>query len=78
MLFPLKRPIQRGFTGKGYLFSYRYQRVRISLVEVYERVGKSGRGAFCGCEEVEKTSLFDVYSYLKEDTFTAVERDTKF
>lgn len=66
MLFPLKRSIQGGFTGKEYLFSYRYQRVRISLVEVCEKVEKSGRGAFCGCEEVEKTLCLRFIHILKK------------
>ena len=48
-----------------------YERVGISLVGAYDRVGKS-------LIKVEKLSIFVIDSYLKDSTFKAVKRDTKF
>ena len=38
----------------------------------------SSRDGFYGCEKVEKMFWFKVYSYLKNNAFTAVKRDAKF
>jgi len=67
-----------------------YDRVTgISLVGVYERVGKSVisvckkffkglTDSFCGLEEVAETFWFcDLFIMFKDSTFTAVERDAE-
>ena len=65
-----------------------YKRViRDSLLEVYERVGKSvislckkrkrAKRSVYDCENVEKTFCFFIYfSYLKGSVFPVVKRDT--
>ena len=76
-------PIRGGCALKGYL------RVGISLVEVFERVGKSVilvsiKGpkelpiAFYGFENVEKRSGFVIYSYIKDSAFKELKRDVNF
>ena len=76
-------PIRGGCPLKGYL------RVGISLVEVFERVGKSvilvskkgPKGlpiAFYGCEMSRKRSGFVIYSYIKDSAFTELKRDVNF
>ena len=65
-----------------------YERVGISLVGAYERVGKY---VIWVCErdkgltdevysfiKSKKLSIFVIVSYLKDTAFTAVKRDTKF
>ena len=65
-----------------------YERVGISLVGAYERVGKY---VIWVCErdkgltdevysfiKSKKRSIFVIDSYLKDSAFTAVKRDTKF
>ena len=67
-----------------------YERVRISLVGVYERVEKSVI-SFCksaqnqlltekcyGFKKPRKRSGFVIYSYLKGSAFKAVKRDANF
>ena len=38
----------------------------------------SSTDGFYSCEKVEKMFWIKVYSYLKDDAFTAVKRDAKF
>ena len=46
---------------------------------VWKKTQKDGMtDAFYGCEKVEKTFWFEVYSYLKESAFAIVKRDAKF
>ena len=64
-----------------------YERVGISLVEVYKRVGKKichlglwkgPKGLtdeFYGFIKSRKRSIFVIDSYLKDSAFTAVKRD---
>ena len=63
-----------------------YEKVGISLVEVYERVRKTVisvdkkaqnglADALHGCE---KSLSFVIYSYFKDSAGTAVKRDAKF
>ena len=67
-----------------------YERVGISLVEVYKRVGKS---VIWACERTQKGRQmnfmdfesrenvlfsFVIDSYLKDSAFTEVKRDAKF
>ena len=67
-----------------------YERVGISLVEVYDRVGsvilvgkKAQKGltdALHGCEKSCQSKRFGfvIYSYFKDSAFTADKRDAKF
>ena len=65
-----------------------YERVGISLVGPYDRVGKSviwvcerDKGLtdeFYSFIKSKKRSIFVIDSYLKDSAFTAVKRDTKF
>ena len=70
-----------------------YERVRISLAEVYERVGKSvlavcvrtlkgltdAFSAFYGCKKDQNLLvLIMIYSYLKDNAFMPVKRDATF
>ena len=51
---------------------YLHERIGISTAEVYERVRKFViTVCFCGCEKVEVTFWFEIYSYLKKNAFTA-------
>ena len=74
---------------RGIFFRLRvYERVGISLVEVYERVGKCHLGLwkglkgltdeFYGFIKSRKRSTFLIDSYLKDSAFTAVKKDAKF
>ena len=74
---------------KGYLLGRQVnERVEISLVEVYKRVGKSVilvikriKGATMHSIAVEKLrnrSGFVIYSYLKNGAFAAVTRASEF
>ena len=65
------------------------ERVGISLVEVYEWVGKYitavGKEAqkgqqvhFKAVKKLRKRSGFVIYLYFKDNAFTVVERDAKF
>ena len=90
--YSLKWPIWIGYTRKGYHFRLQvYERVGISLVEVYDKIGKTvisvGKRAQKGLtdalhawlwKELSKPSCFVIYSYFKDSTFTAVKRDAKF
>ena len=67
-----------------------YERVGISLVEVYEMVGKTvilvgkknPKRAYtcitCLWKELSKRAGFVIYSYFKDSACTAVKRDAKF
>ena len=67
-----------------------YERVGISLVEVYERVGKTvisvGKKAqkrayrciTCLWKELSKRFGFVIYSYFTDSACTAVKRNAKF
>ena len=75
----------------GYIFQAMkgFERVGISLVEVYERAGRS---VISGSKKAQKVSQmyfmalkksrihsgFVVYSYFKDSKFTVFERDGKF
>ena len=74
---------------KGLPFSEVNERVGISLVEVYDRVGKYvtavGKKAqkgqqvhFKAVKKLRKSSGFVIYSYFKDSEFEVVERDAKF
>ena len=75
---------------RGTFFSLQvYEMVGISLVEVYEWVGKYvilvGKKAqkgqqvhFKAVKKLRKRSGFVIYSYFKDSAFTVVERDAKF
>ena len=73
--------------GKDTFFRTRvHKRVGISIVEVYERVGKSvvlvcNNGYqmhFCQQNSSKKRSAFVSYSYFKNRAVTLVKRDVKF
>ena len=60
-----------------------YERVGISLVEEYKRVGKSVikglmTDEFYGFITLRKRSIFVIDSHLKDSALTAVKRDAKF
>ena len=65
-----------------------YERVGISLVGSYDRVGKyviwvceRDKGLtdeFYSFIKSKERSIFVIVSYLKDSAFTAVKRDTKF
>ena len=69
---------------RGLIFRLQvYEKVGISLVEVYNRVGKSVikglmNDEFYGFIKLRKRSIFVIDSYLKDSAFTAVKRDVKF
>ena len=84
-------PIRGGSAQKRYIFRLQvYERVGISLVEVYKRVGKSGchlglweapKGVtdrFYGFIKLRKRSVFVIDSYLKDSALRAFKTDAKF
>ena len=84
-------PIRGGSAQKRYIFRLQvYERVRISLVEVYKRVGKSGchlglwkapkgvTDGFYGFIKLRKRSIFVIGCYLKDSALRAFKRDAKF
>ena len=84
-------PIRWGSAQKRYIFRLQvYERVGISLVEVYKRVGKSGchlglwkapkgvTDGFYGFIKLRKRSIFVIDSYLKDSALRAFKTDAKF
>ena len=69
---------------RGIIFRLQvYEKVGISLAEVYKRVGKSVtkglmNNEFYGFIKLRKRSIFAIDRYLKDSALTAVKRDTKF
>ena len=57
-----------------------YERVGVSLLEVYEKVKRFKRGNmhFMAVKKSRKRSGFEIDSYLKNSAFIAVKRDAKF
>ena len=87
------RPVREAPPKSGTFFSPQvYEGVEISLVKVYERVGRSvmyfglyndlkglQKDIFYGREKVAKNSGFVIFWYLiRDSTFIAVKRDAKF
>ena len=60
-------------------FRYNYERVGISLVEVYEKVKrlKGDNMHFMDLKKSRKRSGFEIYSYLIDSALIQVKRDAK-
>ena len=54
-----------------------YDRVEESVISVFKRVQNGQQMHIMAVKEPRKLSGFVIYSYLKENAFTAVKRDAK-